>query len=59
MRQFAWYCVQTDMICLQSIMEDCEIGFEWDVLDMYELFFGYHCDPMHIDELSFIPLGEV
>lgn len=58
MRQFAWYCPETNVIILQSIMEDCHICFEWGPQDLTDEYIenGESCGAY----LYFwMPLGEL
>ena len=59
MRQYAWYCIELDAICLRTIMEDCWIAFEWDCQELFWLNQTYGTDVEPTDLFTFIPLGEL
>jgi len=59
MRQYVWYSPEFNIIVLQSIMDDCLIGFEWSQIDLWEFAerFGTECNPMEMT--TWIPMGEL
>lgn len=59
MRQFAWYSPELNMIILQSIMEGCQISFEWDWENMIYIHKKYGIIEEPMETFGFIALGEL
>lgn len=59
MRQYAWYCMERDCVVFQTIMEGCQIAYEWPFGELYKIAdeFGVFADPMEM--FTFRPLGEL
>jgi hypothetical protein len=59
MRQYAWYSSELDVLILQTIIDGCEISFEWGYVDACETIDIYGPDESILSKVSWIPLGEL
>jgi hypothetical protein len=57
-REYLWYNHRFDICCVQIIMDNCYMAFQFGHHDAYDLFVNYKIqEPM--EELQWIAIGEI